>query len=230
VTDANPEQKVKVLVVDDSQLTRVSLKTTLLQAADRVQYVGEAEEGREALLLVGKNRPDVVLMDIGMPIMDGIKATEQLRREHPDTKVIMLTSRESDNDILDAFRAGANSYCLKDTPPDMLVQIILSTAMGGSWIDPKIAQVVLRNLNAASGAALTPGKPEAGGDIPLAPLTERERDVLRLIADGKSNTEIAEQLCLSMNTVKTHVKNIFQKLEVEDRTAAALKAIKDRIV
>jgi two-component system, NarL family, response regulator LiaR len=181
--------------------------------------------------LVGKLHPDVVLMDIGMPIMDGVRATQAIKRQYPDVKVVMLTSHEDEDDVLDAFSSGANSYCLKETPPEMLVHVVLSTAHGACWIDPKIARIVMSQLqpNDRGGKqqAAAQGETEPNG---FALLTEREVDVLKLITQGLNNAEISERLCISMNTVKTHLKNIFQKLEVEDRTAAALKALRERIV
>ncbi len=227
MTDAS----IKVLIVDDSRLTRVNIKTTLSQGAPAVRCVGEAEDGQEALQLAGTLAPDVVLMDIGMPILDGIRATQQLRERFPRMKVIMLTSHENELDILEAFRAGAASYCLKETSPDTLMNAIEMTAKGGAWIDPKIAKVVLTHLQQPTIDELSgenSGKKPQGEAVRL--LTERETEVLTLITEGLNNMDIAERLCISMNTVKTHLKNIFQKLEVEDRTAAALKALKDRIV
>ncbi|HEY9686110.1 MAG TPA: response regulator transcription factor [Coleofasciculaceae cyanobacterium] len=218
--------KVRVLVVDDSRLTRMSVKTTLNTAKDSIHFIGEAEEGHQAIEMVGRLKPDVVLMDIGMPIMDGVRATQNIKKQYPDVKVVMLTSHDDETDVLDAFSSGANSYCLKETPPEMLVHVILSTAHGACWIDPKIARIVMsqlqqpdRNHNDSSGTA-------SG----LSLLTEREIDVLKLVTKGLNNAEISEKLCISLNTVKTHLKNIFQKLDVEDRTGAALKALKERII
>lgn len=223
------DDKIKVLIVDDQRLTRISLKTTISTAKDRILLVGEAEEGREAIAMAERLRPDVVLMDIGMPIMDGIRATQEIRQKVPNMKIVMLTTHESETDILDSFRSGATSYCLKDTAPETLIEVILATAGGACWIDPKIARVVITNSIAVDDSP--PDLPENDCEpSTYSLLTARESEVLRLIAEGKNNTEIAETLCLSMNTVKTHIKNIFQKLEVEDRTAAALKAIRDRII
>jgi DNA-binding NarL/FixJ family response regulator len=135
----------------------------------------------------------------------------------------MLTSHEEEEDVLDAFSSGANSYCLKETPPEMLMHVIKSTAHGACWIDPKIARIVMSQLQPNNH------KPSAEPSG-LSLLTEREIDVLKLVTQGLNNAEISDKLCISMNTVKTHLKNIFQKLEVEDRTAAALKALKERII
>lgn len=223
--------KVKVMVVDDSRLTRLSVKTMLKSAQNDIELVGEAEEGNQAIEQVGKLRPDVVLMDIGMPIMDGVRATQAIKKQYPDVKVVMLTSHEEEEDVLDAFSSGANSYCLKETPPEMLVHVVLSTAHGACWIDPKIARIVMSQLQPSdrSGKSQPDEQPEEESNG-FALLTEREVDVLKLVTKGLNNAEISDKLCISMNTVKTHLKNIFQKLEVEDRTAAALKALKERIV
>jgi NarL family two-component system response regulator LiaR len=218
---------VRVIVVDDSRLSRAGVKTALTSNS-QVELVGEAEEGQQAVELVGKLMPDVVLMDIGMPGMDGVRATQVIKMQHPEVKVVMLTSHDAEEDVLNAFNSGANSYCLKDTSSDMLLHVILSTAHGACWIDPKITRIVLNQLsNNRQG-----GSPSDPGDEPLglSLLTEREIDVLTLVTQGLNNAEISERLYISMNTVKTHLKNIFQKLEVEDRTAAALKAIKHRII
>ncbi len=225
MTDAN-SARIKVLVVDDSRLTRMSVKTTLNAAKESIELIGEAEEGSQAIELVGRLRPDVVLMDIGMPIMDGVRATQAIKRQHPEVKVVMLTSHDDETDVLDAFSSGANSYCLKETPPEMLVHVVLSTAHGACWIDPKIARIVMSQLQ-PSDRPSSESTPGSGG---LCLLTEREIDVLKLVTQGLNNAEISDKLCISMNTVKTHLKNIFQKLEVEDRTAAALKALKERII
>lgn len=225
MTAANTSPKVRVMIVDDSRLTRMSVRTTLKSAPDTIDLVGEAEEGQQAIELVKRHHPDVVLMDIGMPIMDGVRATQAIKHQFPDVKVVMLTSHENEMDVLDAFNSGANSYCLKDTPPEMLVNVVLSTAHGACWIDPKIARIVMSQLQPSQM-----GAPQSNGDGNYSLLTEREIDVLKLVTEGFNNAEISDKLCISMNTVKTHLKNIFQKLEVEDRTAAALKALKERII
>lgn len=220
---------IRVLIVDDQRLTRVSLKTMLFEQRERIQLVGEAEEGQEAIRLAEQHRPDVILMDIGMPIMDGIQATQAIKSRLPDTKIVMLTTHDSEEDILESFRSGATSYCLKETPPEQLIQIIITTAGGACWIDPNIAKVVLKGLHSQGGeAALNLNKKDLTTES--LNLTEREYDVLRLITQGKNNQEIADTLCLSLNTVKTHLKNLFLKLNVEDRTAAAIKALKEKLV
>jgi len=221
---------ISVVIVDDQPLARISLKATLNKHPELFYITGEAANGREAIALVQQHHTDAILMDIGMPVMDGIEATQQIRNINQDTKVIMLTTHEADSEILDAFRSGANSYCLKETSPETLVQVIQSTVQGASWIDPKIAQVVIKNsVQQSNPDALNLGGNADAVDL-ISPLTLREKEVLQLIAAGKNNTEITETLSLSMNTVKTHVKNIFMKLDVQDRTAAALKALRGQLI
>ena len=215
------KKPIKVLIVDDSKLTIVGLKTTLKQFDD-IEIVGEANDGQIAIEATQKLKPDVILMDIGMPIMDGIKATKEIKKAGSSSKIIMLTSHETEQDVLDALSAGANSYCMKDVDPDILVAVVKSTYDGASWLDPTIAKIVLDKFVDRFGKFL---KSDTMSD-----LTEREVDVLNLIAKGCSNQEISNNLFISLNTVKTHIKNIFQKLEVEDRTQAAMKAVKEELI
>lgn len=218
----NQKQKIRVLIVDDSKLTVVGLKTTLNQFND-ITVIGEANDGQDGIKITQELKPDIILMDIGMPILDGIKATRELKKlKDLSAKIIMLTSHEGEQEVLDAMSAGANSYCMKDVDPEVLVAVIKSTYDGASWLDPRIAQIVLDKFVDKFGKFLKSDK--------TADLTEREVDVLNLIAKGCSNQEISDKLCISLNTVKTHIKNIFQKLEVEDRTQAAMKAVKDDLI
>ena len=215
---------IQVLIVEDSELTRLSLRTTLKQSANLALW-DEAEDGHEALaLLIGGETkqpgPDVIVMDVGLPGLDGIQTTQKLKQHHPDIPVVMLTSHQAKNEVLEAFQAGASSYALKDTPPETLLDVIEQTAGGATWLDPQIAQVILGQLRPAS--------PEQAAK--QFDLTERETDVLKLIAEGKTNQEISNELIISLNTVKTHLKNVFGKLGVDDRTAAALKAVKENLV
>lgn len=216
------EPKIKILIVDDSKLTRVGLGTTF-KAMDDMEVLGEAENGKLGVEMAATKKPDVILMDIGMPILDGIQATKQINALNLGIKVIMLTSHDTKQDVFDAFSAGANSYCMKDIEPEMLATVIRSTYNGASWLDPRIAQIVLCNFNKPAESS------DKEEDDELS-LTEREIDVLHLIAKGYSNNEISKELCISMNTVKTHIRNIFHKLEVEDRTQAAMKAVKKELI
>jgi DNA-binding NarL/FixJ family response regulator len=216
------DSKISVLIVDDSKLTVVGLKTTLGQFPE-LKVIGEVPDGRDALEVVPQLKPDIILMDIGMPIMDGIKATKELKKnKNMISKIIMLTSHDSEQNVLDALSAGANSYCMKDVEPEVLLSVIKSTHCGASWLDPRIAQIVLDKFVDKLGKFLKSDN--------MTDLTEREVDVLSLISKGYSNLSISKELCISLNTVKTHIKNIFQKLEVEDRTQAAMKAMKEDLI
>ena len=206
---------IRVLIVDDSKLTVVGLKTTLKNHAD-IEIAGTAENGQAAILSIQELKPDIVLMDIGMPVMDGIQATREAKKLGLETKIIMLTSHDNQADVFDALSAGAYSYCMKDIDPDMLISVIKSTHSGACWLDPSIAGMVLNNF--ANKTAKIAKETNS-------PLTEREINVLSLIAKGYSNFEISAELYISLNTVKTHIKNIFQKLEVKDRTQAAMKVV-----
>jgi len=212
---------IKVLIVDDSKLTIVGLKTTLRQFDD-IEIIGEANDGVIAIEMTQKHNPDIILMDIGMPLMDGIKATKEIKKSGSSAKIIMLTSHETEQDVLDALSAGANSYCMKDVDPEVLVSVVKSTYNGASWLDPRIARIVLDKFVNKFGKFM---KTDTTSE-----LTEREVGVLSLIAKGFSNQQISENLYISLNTVKTHIKNIFQKLEVEDRTQAAMKAVKEDLI
>ena len=215
------DESIKILIVDDSKLTRVGLRATF-KSLENMEILGEAENGRQGIEMASQLKPDIILMDIGMPILDGIQATKQINELKLKSKIIMLTSHDGDQEVFDAFTAGANSYCMKDIEPEMLATVIKSTYEGASWLDPRIAKIVLQNFG--GGAKSSEKKSEE------SPLTEREIDVLHLIARGYSNSEISKELCISMNTVKTHIRNIFHKLEVEDRTQAAMKAVRQEII
>jgi NarL family two-component system response regulator LiaR len=247
----------QLMIVDDSKLTRLSLKTTLNKINTEVTLIGEAEDGQQAVEMAQIKQPDIILMDIGMPLLDGVQATKQIRQLLPDVKIIMLTSREDNSDVLDAFQCGATSYCLKETDPDTLIRAIRITLGGACWIDPKIAHVLIAQARpqanpmtptvptaipvtytsprqpetpVAQHRAFTPSTSSTNENPIAYNLSEREIEVLRLITEGLNNTEITERLSISMNTLKTHIKNTFLKLGVEDRTAAALKALREHLV
>jgi DNA-binding NarL/FixJ family response regulator len=209
---------VRVLLVDDQALFREALGT-LLGVRPEVRVVGEAANGAEALDRSAELAPDVVLMDLHMPVLDGIGATRRLRVEHPEVRVLALTTFDDDEDVFSALRAGAVGYLLKDVPSDRLVEGILAAARGESVLQPSVAAKVVARF-----AQL----PEEGGGAarqPLVvPLSERELEVLRLLADGGSNREIAGALFLAEGTVKNHVSNVLAKLGARDRTQAALRA------
>jgi len=208
---------IKVLIVDDHSVVRQGLRMFLALESD-IEIVGEASNGQEALTLVAEHNPDVVVMDLLMPVMDGVTATQHIRRNYPDTEVLALTSVLEDAQIINAIRAGAIGYLLKDTQGDELCRAIRAAAAGQVQLSPQVAERLMKEIT-------TPKDP-----LDEVQLTERETDVLRLLAQGKANKEIAQDLYISETTVKTHVSNILMKLGVPSRTQAALYAVRIGLV
>ena len=208
---------IRILLVDDQPLFREGLRTLLSLHPD-FEVVGEAGNGEEALRLSRSLHPSVVLMDLQMPVLDGVAATRRLRLEQPNCQVIVLTTFDDDELVFDGLRAGALGYLLKDAPSEKLGEAIRLAARGESFLQPSVAAKVV-----AEFARLT-SKPATSSNALVEPLSEREREILNLIAQGSSNREIAGALFLAEGTVKNHVTNILGKLGVRDRTQAALKA------
>ena len=218
--------EVRVVIVEDYKLTRIGLRSTLNEF-ENVTVIGEAEDAVSGLEIIQREKPDVVLMDLGLPGMNGLEATMKVKEVSPDTNVVILTSHERGEEVVAALGAGACSYCLKDIDPNVLSQVITSAAKGACWIDATVAKVALN---------LFP-KPENISNLPKmdvtdarAQLTDRELEVLRHLVQGKSNTEIAKELIVSVHTAKAHVCSILQKLCVDERVQAAVKAIKENII
>jgi DNA-binding NarL/FixJ family response regulator len=208
---------IRVCLVDDQRLMRDGLRT-LLELEEGLEVVGEAEEGQSALRLYEEKQPDVVLMDIRMPGMDGVEATRRLVARWPDARVIILTTFDDESYIFDGLRAGALGYLLKDVSGQELAEAVRKVAAGGALIEPSVARKVL-----AEFSRLTPSRPASLAGLP-EPLSAREEDILAGIARGLTNKEIALRLSLTEGTVKNYISVIFQKLGVQDRTQAALKA------
>jgi len=209
---------VRVLLVDDQALFREAL-ATLLSVRDDIAVVGEAGDGDEALRLIAECGPDVVLMDLRMPVLDGIAATRRITTDHPGVRVIALTTFDDDGDVFAALRAGAVGYLLKDVSSARLVEAVHAAARGESVLQPSVAAKVVARF------ARLPADDAAPRPQPLVvPLSERELDVVRLLADGRSNREIAAALFLAEGTVKNHVTSVLAKLGARDRTQAALRA------
>lgn len=232
-------KEIRVLLVEDHLLTRIGLRTVLERTND-IKVIGEAENGAIAIELVRELKPDVVLMDVGMPILDGIEAARRICAENPQQRIIMLTSHDNEEDIFAAIAAGAGGYCLKDVAPDRLYTAVRSIHNGDVWLDSSIAHKVLghyaaeKNVNVRpqkTQSAATNGNAEAG-DLPSLPepLSNRELEVLKLLVDGCSNRQIANRLVISLATAKTHVRNILNKLSVDDRTQAAVQAMRRGLV
>jgi len=218
MTDAT--EKIKVLIVDDHQVVRQGLRT-FLELQDDILVVGEAEDGRMAVEMARQLQPDVVLMDLVMPRLDGISATRQVKSLGYDVKVIALTSFTEDDKVFPAIQAGASSYLLKDVSPENLVDAIRAAHRGEARLHPDIARKLMEQVA---------HQPRLARDAQEENLTERERDVIQLVAQGCSNQEIAKELVISEKTVKTHVSNMLGKLHLEDRTQLAIYAIRKGLV
>lgn len=227
VLDVIEEKKeVSVVIVEDYKLTRVGLRSTLNEYS-HINVVGEAEDAVEGIKIIERLNPDVVLMDLGLPGMNGLEATIKLKEICPNTKVIILTSHERNEEVIAALGAGANAYCLKDITPETLSTVIKNVAMGACWLDAGVSSAALNFFPKPENITLM--SPSEVKDA-RAQLTERELEVLKHLVKGKSNTEIAKELIVSVHTAKAHVCSILQKLCVDDRVQAAVKAIKENII
>jgi DNA-binding NarL/FixJ family response regulator len=207
---------MKVLICDDQAIVRDGLEL-LLNLEHDIEVVGLAQDGAEAVELVARHAPDLVLMDLKMPGMNGIEATRQIRAHHPEVRVLVLTTYDDDAWVFDAIRAGAAGYILKDTPREEVIQAVRGTVAGKSFVDPNVAGKLLghvANRQTEPASQLTDQ------------LTEREVDVLRLLARGLTNADIAAKLYLSEGTVRNHVSAIYTRLDVDDRTQSAILALR----
>ncbi|MEA5507076.1 response regulator transcription factor [Halotia wernerae UHCC 0503] len=237
--------KIRVALIEDHDLTRVGIRTALLQK-EEIEVVGEAANAAEGLRMLKKVQPDIAIIDIGLPDKDGIELTRELKststnREDSPTKVLILTLRDNKEAVLAAFAAGADSYCMKDIKFDNLLEAVRVTYNGNAWIDPAIARIVLQQaqqnprlpegvLADHKNQAQNPDFGENQEFIDSYTLTERELEVLQLIVEGCSNALIAERLYITVGTVKTHVRNILNKLCADDRTQAAVRALRSGLV
>jgi DNA-binding NarL/FixJ family response regulator len=236
--------EISIVLIEDHDLTRMGLKAAL-QSSDILKVVGEAANATKGLKLLETTKPDVALVDVGLPDMDGIELTRRFKKfqneqGNSNTKILMLTMNQSEDTVLAAFAAGADSYYMKDTSIDKLAEAIQATHGGNSWIDPAIANVVLRQMRQAIPEEKTGNQPktvkiealdsEYEQVLETYPLTQRELEILELIVAGCSNGQIAEKLYITVGTVKTHVRNILNKLCADDRTQAAVRALRSGLV
>ncbi len=236
--------EISIVLIEDHDLTRMGLKAAL-QSNSAVQVMGEAANATKGLKLLETVKPDVAVVDIGLPDMDGIELTRKFREWQTEsgetnTKILILTMEHSEDTVLAAFAAGADSYYMKDTSIDRLTEAIQATFEGNSWIDPAIANVVLLQMrkgmpqNQAADKSKTVKidalAPEYEQVLETYPLTQRELEILELIVAGCSNGQIAEKLYITVGTVKTHVRNILNKLCADDRTQAAVRALRSGLV
>lgn len=215
-------EKSNILIVEDHELTRFALKTVFSEA----EFLGElfeADSAEKGFEVIENNKVDLIVMDLGLPNMNGIDMTKKVREEYKEIKVVVLTSHNDEKEVLSSIKAGANAYCSKEINPQRLVEVVKSVLDGAAWFDPAISHIVLK-------AVTTTQVNESSSTKSDYNLTTREAQILKLITEGYSNTDIANELVVSVNTTKAHVASILQKLEVEDRLQAALKAIKNKIV
>ena len=221
---------VKVLIVEDHLMVRMGLSLVLEKIGD-IDLIGEAEDGLEGVEKTRALLPDVVLMDIGLPTIDGIEATKRIKETNPEIKVLMFTSRDSEDDVLSAFEAGANGYIMKGANAEQTERAIKSVSEGSGWLDPQIARIVLSNIqrtNKPTGAATGEINYKDGKN--LYGLTEREMEILSLMVEGLSNPQIADRCFISKSTAKAHVHSILQKLCVTKRTKAVNIAMTQGLV
>jgi DNA-binding NarL/FixJ family response regulator len=206
---------IRVLICDDQAIARHGLQMILSSAPD-LEVVGQAEDGQVAIDLIQELAPDVVLMDLKMPRLNGVQATRQIRRRYPDVQVLVLTTYDADEWVFDAVRAGANGYLLKDAPPEQLLNAVRSAAAGKTPVDPGVAGKIFQRFA---------DRPAPRMDHLVEPLSDREVDILRLIAGGLTNAEIGVELHLSEGTIRNYISTILAKLDVKDRTQAVVAAI-----
>jgi DNA-binding NarL/FixJ family response regulator len=236
--------KIRVALIEDHDLTRVGIRTALQQRSE-IEFVGEAANATDGLKLLETSRPDIGIVDIGLPDIDGIELTRRFKEarsaeEETQTKILVLTLQDNEEAVMAAFAAGADSYCMKNISFDNLLEALQVTYEGNAWIDPAIARIVLTQAKSSevgtdAAAALktvtiNAAEPEYSQLIEAYPLTERELEVLQLIVEGCSNAAIAEKLYITVGTVKTHVRNILNKLCADDRTQAAVRALRSGLV
>lgn len=220
---------IKVLLVEDHTMTRMGL-SLVLEKAEGIELIAEAEDGITGVQKAQELLPDVILMDIGLPNIDGIEATRRIKENGLDSKVLIFTSRDSEDDVFASFKAGADGYIMKGSTPEQTTNAIKAVNEGTAWIDPAIARLVLSNIQRSNPNPTPSGEINYKAGKNSYGLTEREMEVLSLIVEGLSNPQIAERLFITRATAKAHVHSILQKLYVDDRTKAAIMAMKEGLV
>lgn len=220
-------KKIKVIIVEDHDMTRMGLSFALSNSGI-IDVIGTSSDGQDGVEQALKFVPDLVIMDIGLPTVDGIEATRKIKNENPDIKVLMNTSRDDERDILESFAAGADGYITKGATSDQTITAIKAVSEGVGWLDPAIARVVLSNIRMSDSDKHDEINYKKGKN--LYGLTEREMQVLALLVEGLNNPQIAKKLVISIATTKTHVHNILQKLYVTTRSKAVATAMKDGLV
>ena len=220
---------IRVLLVEDHTMTRMGLSLVLSQAQG-IELIAEAEDGQKGVELAKQLLPDVILMDIGLPVIDGIEATRIIKETGLSSKILMFTSRDSEDDVFASLASGADGYVMKGVTPEQLQNAIKAVNEGTAWLDPAIARLVLSNIQRQDRASAQANNGTDITKINAYGLTDRELDVLNLIVEGLTNVQIAERLVKAKATAKAHVHSILQKLYAENRTQATITALKERLV
>lgn len=219
-------KKISVYLVEDYFLSRASYKYSLAKF-EEIELIGDFESAEECIEAMKENQADVVLMDLGLENMNGIEATKILKQKYPDTKIVILTSHENEDEVLACLSSGASCYALKDIEINKLVEVIKTADFGAHWYDPQIAQIPLKSIPKPESCEFNNLYPSSDEIKKL--LTVREYEVLKLLVDGKSNIEIADEISISAHTAKAHVCSILTKLNVNDRVQAAVKAVRTQL-
>ena len=226
ITQTESQKCINVVIIEDFKLTRVGLRH-VLNANPDIEVIDEAENAVDGIEIVKKLNPDVVILDLGLPQINGIEAIIKIREFSKKMKIIILTSHDRQEEVVAALSSGANAYCLKDIDPEKLADVVRDVNAGVCWLDPMVSDCALRAIPKVEDAALVGEKAMFKTKVPL---TERENEVLKHLVEGKSNTEIAKELIVSVHTAKAHVCSILQKMCVNDRVQAAVKAVKEGLV
>lgn len=220
------QKEISIIIVEDFKLTRVGLRCALNSNPD-LNVIAECEDAVEGLKQIERLKPDVVLMDLGLPVMNGIEAIYKIKEFSKNIKIIALTSHDREEEVVAALSSGANAYCLKDIDPSKLADVIRDVYQGVCWIDSVVSSLALKAIPKSENVGFLSNPISSQ---PKIPLTERECEVLKHLVAGKSNTEIAKELIVSVHTAKAHVCSILQKMCVNDRVQAAVKAVKEGMV
>ena len=221
---------IKVLLVEDHTMVRLGLSLVFENSKD-INLIGEAENGKKGVELALKLNPDVILMDIGLPEMDGIQATSLIKKSNPNIKVLIFTSRESEDDVFDSLSAGADGYIMKGANEEQMISAIKAVAEGTAWLDPAIARLVLSSVKRQTSTSFDNNISSVNKNAKnVYGLTDREIEVLALIVEGLNNSQIAKRLVITLSTAKAHVHSILQKLYVTNRTQATIQAVKEGLV
>lgn len=220
---------IRILLVEDHTVFRIGL-SLIFENTQGLDLIGEATTGKQGVDMALKLTPDIVLMDIGLPELDGIQATKMIKKSNPNMKILIFTSRDNENDVFDSLSAGADGYIMKGATEEQIINAIKAVSEGTAWLDPAIARLVLSNVKREPSTPTQQPAQQTKSSKNVYGLTNKELEVLGLIVEGKNNEQIAKSLVVTLATAKAHVHNILQKLYVKNKTQATIQAIKEGIV